>query len=133
MVRAGLAARRDGRGRVDDLSRFAVAVAGFIRALQRCDTAGAPLAGEHSFYRATSPAFYDEQARRCLAALDGRVDRAGAAAVWEAALAAEWCGAPAWFHGDIAVGNGIPIQMMGFSRGPTHGHASICLCAPTLC
>lgn len=33
------------------------------------------------------------------------MDTDRATAVWEAALAAEWRGAPAWFHGDIALGN----------------------------
>lgn len=93
------------RGRIDDLPGFAVAVAGFVRALQRCDPAGGPEAGAHSWYRGASPAYYDGETRRCLAALEERVDTGGALAVWEAALAAEWRGAPVWFHGDIASGN----------------------------
>lgn len=91
--------------RIDDMPRFAVSVAEFVRALQRCDTAGGPPAGEHSFYRGTSPAHYDEDTRRYLAALKGRIDTVRAAAVWDAALAAEWTGPPVWFHGDIASGN----------------------------
>jgi aminoglycoside phosphotransferase (APT) family kinase protein len=93
------------RGRIDDVGQFATSVAGFIRALQRCDTAGGPLAGAHSFHRGASPAYYDAETRRCLAALAGRVDAARAAAVWDAALSARWCGEPVWFHGDIAAGN----------------------------
>lgn len=91
--------------RIADMTQFALSVAEFILALQRCDATGGPLAGEHSWYRGASPAYYDEETRRCLAALEGRVDTARAAAVWDAALAAEWRGAPVWFHGDIAVGN----------------------------
>ncbi|MEW1928644.1 aminoglycoside phosphotransferase family protein [Streptomyces sp. NPDC088360] len=91
--------------RIDDMARFAVCVAEFILALQRCDTTGGPLAGEHSWYRGASLAYYDEETRRCLAALEGRVDTGRAAAVWEAALAARWHGVPVWFHGDIASGN----------------------------
>ena len=41
--------------RIDGMARFAVAVAGFIRALQRCAAVGGPLAGEHSFYRGAPP------------------------------------------------------------------------------
>ncbi|NED94052.1 aminoglycoside phosphotransferase family protein [Phytoactinopolyspora alkaliphila] len=37
--------------------------------------------------------------------LDGRIDVAGAEAVWDAALSATWHGDPVWFHGDIAHGN----------------------------
>jgi aminoglycoside phosphotransferase (APT) family kinase protein len=96
--------------RIDDLSGFAVSVAGFIRALQRCDTAGGPPAGEHSWYRGTSPAYYDDETRRCLVALEGRVDTAVATTVWDAALAAEWRGEPVWFHGDIASGNLLVVD-----------------------
>ncbi|HEY0804688.1 MAG TPA: phosphotransferase, partial [Pseudonocardiaceae bacterium] len=74
-------------------------------ALQRCDPTGGPLGGAHSWYRGASPAHYDEETRRCLAALAGRVDTIRAAAVWDAALDAEWRGTPVWFHGDIASGN----------------------------
>ncbi|MGW7270061.1 aminoglycoside phosphotransferase family protein [Streptomyces sp. NPDC054864] len=104
-VRGWLDGETADRGRIDDMEQFALSVADFILALQRCDTTGGPLAGEHSWYRGASPAFYDEETRRCLAALDGRVDTGRAAAVWEAALDAEWSGEPVWFHGDIASGN----------------------------
>jgi aminoglycoside phosphotransferase (APT) family kinase protein len=104
-VRGWLPGATADRARIDDPAGFAVAVAEFIRALQRCDTGGAPLAGEHSFYRGAAPAHYDEETRRCLAELGGHVDTVRAAAVWEAALAARWSGRPVWFHGDIAAGN----------------------------
>lgn len=91
--------------RIGDMSRFAVEVAEFLLSLQRCDATDGPVAGEHSFYRGAQPAHYDEETRRCLAALKGRVDTDRAADVWEAALAAEWHGEPVWFHGDVAPGN----------------------------
>jgi aminoglycoside phosphotransferase (APT) family kinase protein len=104
-VRGWLPGETADRARIDDLASFAVSVAEFIRALQRCDTAGGPLAGEHSFYRGASPAHYDQDTRRYLAQLAGHVDTARAAAVWAAALAADRTGRPVWFHGDIAAGN----------------------------
>ncbi len=104
-VRGWLPGRTADPKHIDDMSQFAISVAEFIRALQRCDTAGGPLAGAHSFYRGASPAHYDEETRRCLAVLAGRVDTVRATAVWEAALTAEHSGAPVWFHGDIAHGN----------------------------
>lgn len=104
-VRGWLHGQPADRGRINDTAQFAVSVAEFLCALQRCDAVGGPIAGEHSFHRGASPAHYDEETRRCLAALTGRVDAARAAAVWDAALTAEWCGAPVWFHGDIASGN----------------------------
>ncbi|MFJ2766307.1 aminoglycoside phosphotransferase family protein [Streptomyces sp. NPDC087300] len=104
-VRGWLTGETAARGHIDDLDQFAVSVAEFLLALQRCDTAGGPEAGEHSWYRGASLAHYDAETRRCLTALEGRVDTERAAAVWEAALAAEWDGPPVWFHGDIASGN----------------------------
>ncbi|WNI31245.1 aminoglycoside phosphotransferase family protein [Streptomyces sp. ITFR-6] len=91
--------------RIDDVPRFARSVADFVLALQRCDATDGPAAGEHSWYRGASPAHYDAETRRCLAALEGHVDTGRARAVREAALAAPWRGEPVWFHGDIASGN----------------------------
>lgn len=96
--------------RVGDLPRFAVEVAEFVLDLQRCDATDGPVAGAHSFYRGAPPAHYDEETRRCLAALKGRVDTDRATAVWDAALAAEWRGEPVWFHGDIASGNLLVVD-----------------------
>jgi aminoglycoside phosphotransferase (APT) family kinase protein len=104
-VRGWLPGQTADRKHIDDMSQFAISVAEFLRALQRCDTADGPLAGAHSFYRGASPAHYDEATRRCLAALAGRVDTARATVVWESALTTEHSGAPVWFHGDIASGN----------------------------
>ena len=104
-VRGWLAGERSDLARIDDMVTFAVAVAEFVRALQRCDTTDGPLAGEHSWYRGAPLAHYDEETRRCLGILAGRVDTAAARAVWEAAMAAEFTGGPVWFHGDIAAGN----------------------------
>lgn len=104
-VRGWLDGETSAPERITDLSQFAVSVADFLLALQRCDASGGPLAGEHSWYRGASPAHYDDETRRCLAALKGRIDTERATEVWETALAAEWCGTPVWFHGDIASGN----------------------------
>ncbi|MGA6164466.1 aminoglycoside phosphotransferase family protein [Amycolatopsis magusensis] len=104
-IRGWLPGETASRERIDDLPAFAVAVAEFIRALQRCDATGGPIAGEHSFYRGASPAHYDEDTRRYLSILDGHVDTGTAARLWAEALEAEWTGDPVWFHGDIAHGN----------------------------
>ncbi|MEV8437667.1 aminoglycoside phosphotransferase family protein [Actinosynnema sp. NPDC051121] len=105
-VRRWLDGRTASPDRVDDLAGFAVSIADFIRALHRVDASDGPKAGAHSFYRGASPGHYDDGTRRALAALEGQVDTARAAAVWEDALGApEWSGPPVWFHGDIASGN----------------------------
>ena len=79
-------------GRVTDLRRFAITLAGFLGALQR-----APQAGRCRVY--------DAETRQAVDALDGRIDTEAALAAWEAALGAEWGGPPVWLHGDVAAGN----------------------------
>lgn len=91
--------------RIDDMPGFATSVAEFVRALQRVDATRGPLAGAHSFHRGAPPAYYDDETRRALAALDGRIDTDTARAVWDAALETTWPGPPTWFHGDVASGN----------------------------
>jgi aminoglycoside phosphotransferase (APT) family kinase protein len=90
---------------IDDLPRFARDLAGFLRALQSVDATGGPPPGDHCFHRGGPPAYYDEETREALDRLQGRIDTAAAAEVWDAALAAPFDGEPVWFHGDISIGN----------------------------
>lgn len=104
-VRRWLPGRTADPAEIPDLPAFAVAVAEFLHALQRCDATGGPAGGAHSFHRGAPVAHYDEATRRCLTLLADRVDTTRARVVWEAALDAEWHGTPMWFHGDVAAGN----------------------------
>ncbi len=90
---------------LDDLSRFATEVAGFLRALQRCSTDGGPLAGAHSFYRGGDLSVYDGETRDFLARASHLVDVATIERLWRTALASRWERDPVWVHGDIAYGN----------------------------
>jgi len=93
------------RDRAGELPGLATSVAEFILALQHVDATGGPQAGAHTFYRGAPLAHYDDETRRCLAMLDGRMDTQSASAVWDAGLRARYHGHPVWFHGDIASGN----------------------------
>ena len=104
-VRAWLEGEAASRAKLDDPTACAVTLAEFLLALQRIDPAGGPAAGAHSFFRGASPSHYDDETRRALHALSGRVDVDDAAAVWRDALEASWGGPPVWFHGDVASGN----------------------------
>lgn len=104
-VRPWLEGEPVNRDRVGDRSGLASSVAEFILALQGVDATEGPPAGAHSFYRGAAPAHYDEETRRALAVLVGRIDTVRAAAVWDAALAAPWDRPAVWFHGDVASGN----------------------------
>jgi aminoglycoside phosphotransferase (APT) family kinase protein len=93
------------RKRIADLSQFAVDLAGFLTALKRIDPSGGPAPGQHNFFRGGPLTVYDGETRQAIAALGKRIDAGAASAVWDAALAATWQGAPVWFHGDVSWGN----------------------------
>jgi aminoglycoside phosphotransferase (APT) family kinase protein len=90
---------------VGDLVRFAADLASFLTALYQVDTGGGPAAGHDTCFFGVPLTHWDAQTRQSIAALDGEIDAALAAEVWEKALAATWHGPPAWFHGDVAPGN----------------------------
>lgn len=92
-------------GGIDDLTGFAVALAGFLTALQRVAPAGGPPAGAHSFFRGAPLQTYDAETRRAIDVLRPHIDSDTATAAWEVALGATWIGPPVWFHGDVAAGN----------------------------
>ncbi len=91
--------------RIADLRQFATALAHFLTALQRIDATGGPPPGAHNFFRGGPLTVYDGETRQALETLAGKIDTDAATAVWEAALAATWRGAPVWVHGDVAAGN----------------------------
>jgi aminoglycoside phosphotransferase (APT) family kinase protein len=90
---------------VPDRTAFAADLAAFLAALQRIDPSGGPGPGQHNFYRGGPLTVYDGEARDALGALEGEIDTARAARVWDEALAAAWHGEPVWVHGDVADGN----------------------------
>jgi aminoglycoside phosphotransferase (APT) family kinase protein len=90
---------------IDDLHRFAIALAEFLVALQRIDPNGGPPPGPSNFYRGGPLSTYDTETRQAIAALDGQIDTESATAVWESALNATWHGSPVWLHGDVSTGN----------------------------
>jgi aminoglycoside phosphotransferase (APT) family kinase protein len=90
---------------VTDRSEFAADLAGFLAALYRIDPSGGPLPGEHNFFRGGSLAVYDSETKEAMAALDGEIDTAQAADVWQEALSATWHGPPVWVHGDVSPSN----------------------------
>ncbi|MFD1987817.1 aminoglycoside phosphotransferase family protein [Mesorhizobium newzealandense] len=93
------------RQRIASLPQFASDLAAFLVALQRIDATGGPAPGQHNFFRGGPLTVYDGEARDAIVALKGKIDTDAASAVWEAAVAATWHGAPVWFHGDVSWGN----------------------------
>ncbi|MCZ6643860.1 MAG: aminoglycoside phosphotransferase family protein, partial [Gammaproteobacteria bacterium] len=89
---------------IDDLSRFATALAEFLTALQRIDTTGAPCATKRSL-RGGSLSIYDAQTHEAIDILHGTIDTDAATAIWEAALQAPFSSEPVWYHGDVGAGN----------------------------
>ncbi|WP_233415990.1 aminoglycoside phosphotransferase family protein [Streptomyces sp. N35] len=80
---------------------LAADLAGFITALRRIDTAGAPRCG-----RGGPLGPRDEATRAALARLTDVIDTDAAAAVWQQALdAPAYDGPDRWMHGDLQPGN----------------------------
>lgn len=91
--------------RITDLTQFAIGLASFLKALQLCDTHGAPVGGPHNFYRGANIAIYDDQTRRAIDILGDKIDRITVTTLWNEALSTSWQASPVWIHGDVAVGN----------------------------
>ncbi len=88
---------------IDDLRQAAIALAQFITALQRIDTAGGPLAGPKNGFRGVPLSVRDADFRAQVAASGDMVDADAMIEAWEEALAAPvWDGPPVWLHGDLA-------------------------------
>jgi aminoglycoside phosphotransferase (APT) family kinase protein len=90
---------------IADLNEFADQLSKFLNALQQIDSSGGPPPGLHNFYRGGSVSIYDEETRKAIANLDGKIDTSAVTAVWEAALKAAWNGPPVWIHGDVHATN----------------------------
>ncbi|WP_299321525.1 aminoglycoside phosphotransferase family protein [Parasphingopyxis sp.] len=91
--------------RIADPERFAISLAEFLNALQQIDGTDGPPPGAHNFHRGGPLTAYDAETRTALADLDGKIDSRAAIAIWEAARATSWTGAPRWLHGDFAPSN----------------------------
>ncbi|WP_285795033.1 aminoglycoside phosphotransferase family protein [Micromonospora sp. NBRC 107095] len=94
-----------GAERIDDLTRFATDLAGFLRALRRIDATDGPQAGPHSAWRGGPLSTYDTETRAAIEAHRDRLPADVVSGIWQAALDATWPGPPVWFHGDVAEGN----------------------------
>jgi len=91
-------------GTIGDLSRAAVDLAAFVRALRTIDTTGAQ--PRRLGARGAPLAELDEPVRRAIAELGARIDGDAAVRSWEESLAAPaWDGPEVWVHGDLLPGN----------------------------
>lgn len=87
-----------------DLQRAAVDLAGFIVALRRVDTAGAPARPFRG--RGAPLAEGDAQVRRSIETLGPSIDGRRALQLWAETVAAPaWAGEEVWVHGDLLPGN----------------------------
>ena len=84
-----------------DVTRFALQLAEFLRALRRIDPTGGPVRRS----RGGSLDIYDDQMQNAFERLTGRYDVSRARAIWRAALTSPIAAPGVWFHADIAPGN----------------------------
>jgi aminoglycoside phosphotransferase (APT) family kinase protein len=94
---------------IDDFERAAVDLAAFIEALRRIDTTGAhprPPQG-----RGAPLAENDDQVRRSIAQLGGRIDGGAALRSWQESLdAPAWDGEQVWVHSHLLPGNLLVVD-----------------------
>ena len=93
------------RGHIADLNELAKDLGRFLLALQSIDPTDGPLAGPHSFWRGGPLVIYDDETRKAIALLEGKIETGAATRVWETALQSTWKNTPVWVHGDISSGN----------------------------
>ena len=87
---------------VADMSRVAMSLAQFIRALQAIDSAGGPVCA----FRGGTLADRDPVSQAAVAALRGSFDVRPVLEAWDAAVAEPpWTGPPVWMHGDLHPAN----------------------------
>lgn len=92
--------------RVAQNGSVAVALARFIQALQKQDTNGAPVPGEHNSWRGVALVKRDRATRRALTLLENIIDTKAALQTWEAAVdASPHQQPPVWLHGDLMPSN----------------------------
>lgn len=94
----------DANGTIGDLDQAAVDLAGFVTALRRVDTTGAPPSPRRG--RGGPLARLDERVREAITQLGDRVDGQAALRSWRESLSAPaWDGPKAWVHADLLPGN----------------------------
>lgn len=102
-----------------DAREAAVALAEFLKALQRLPTHGLEEDSAPAVDAGESLEARDTATRRAIAALDGVAtgvydgvfNAAAMTALWDAALSAPaWSGPPVWFHGDFHTGNLLTLH-----------------------
>lgn len=92
-------------GQIDNLEKLACDLAKFINAFQQIDTACGPPPSAQNFYRGGSLLNYDEETRKAILLLAGKIDQNAALKLWGKALDTEYTNHPVWVHGDISPGN----------------------------
>ena len=88
--------------KLEDLARD---LSHFLTVFHGIDKAEGPPPGQHNFYRGGSLTAYDEETRKAVEVLQGKIDVDTALQVWDFALSTLWRNSPVWVHGDISSGN----------------------------
>ena len=90
-------------GTISDLRQAATDLAGFVTAMRRIDTTGAPPRPPGA--RGAPLAECDERVRRSIEGLGDRIDGTAVTRSWEESLAAQPWNRDVWLHGDLLPGN----------------------------
>lgn len=87
-------------------AEIATSLAGFLSALHKIDTTGAPPPGQHNFGRGVPLSDRDTATRKAITSLSDILDTDILHLAWDEALSAPvYADAPVWIHGDLQAGN----------------------------
>ena len=91
--------------RIDDMSKFATALGGFLVDLRRINTSGGPCPGPG--HRGGDLNVKNDQTQQAIEILKSKsnLDTELLAELWDAAVASKWVNPPVWIHGDVSSGN----------------------------
>ncbi|WP_170975916.1 aminoglycoside phosphotransferase family protein [Rhizobium sp. FY34] len=95
---------------VSDTGDAAVCLAGFLKALHRMTTEGAPAAGPVNKIRGIPLTDMSDLTLPAIEMVSDEINASAARALWDAALAARNCAAPVWLHGDLKADNLLTID-----------------------
>ncbi len=90
---------------ITDPTAAALALAGFLKALHRVNTIGAPPAGEENHHRGVALGSLSPLTMAAIDTLSDEMDGKAAHALWRAACHAPQSGPPVWLHGDLKADN----------------------------
>jgi aminoglycoside phosphotransferase (APT) family kinase protein len=95
---------------IADVDDAAISLAGFLKALHRKSTAGAPVAGPVNKLRGIPLADMSERTLSAIEIVSDEIDASAAVELWNEAASEKYGAPPVWLHGDLKADNLLTID-----------------------